>query len=176
MPLLAKATAWMNTTAGAAGVDPALLPPETPVTRETNTMPGSAGSSWYAMRYCDPRCNAVGSSAGREAEKLLDGQAVTAWTCTWAGRARRRAPALLALLAERAVRSGRGDTREPFQGKLFHQGLITSFAYQRPDKTIVPTDEVREEVGDKTSSSRSRPASRCRTIVDQDVEAPTRTW
>ena len=64
-PLLAKATEWANTTAGAAGVDPAVLPPNTPVRRECNTMPGSAGSSWYFLRYCDAR-NAerfVGSDA-----------------------------------------------------------------------------------------------------------------
>jgi leucyl-tRNA synthetase len=33
--------------------------------------------------------------------------------------------------------------KEPFH-KLFHQGLITSFAYQRSDKSIVPVDEVKE--------------------------------
>jgi leucyl-tRNA synthetase len=33
---------------------------------------------------------------------------------------------------------------EPF-ARLFHQGMITSYAYQRPDKSIVPMDEVREE-------------------------------
>jgi leucyl-tRNA synthetase len=38
---------------------------------------------------------------------------------------------------------GHAPCKEPFH-KLFHQGLITSFAYQRPDKTIVPVDEVRE--------------------------------
>jgi leucyl-tRNA synthetase len=38
---------------------------------------------------------------------------------------------------------GEVSTPEPF-GKLFHQGLITSFAYQRADKTLVPTDQVEE--------------------------------
>ena len=33
--------------------------------------------------------------------------------------------------------------REPFH-KLFHQGMITSFAYQRRDKTLVAIDEVEE--------------------------------
>ena len=56
-PLLAKAADWMHTTAGAAGVSPDRLPPETPVTRETNTMPGWAGSCWYWIRYCDPNNN-----------------------------------------------------------------------------------------------------------------------
>lgn len=39
---------------------------------------------------------------------------------------------------------GHVPTAEPFQ-KLFHQGLITSFAYQRADKTLVPSDEVEDK-------------------------------
>jgi leucyl-tRNA synthetase len=35
-------------------------------------------------------------------------------------------------------------TPEPFN-TLFHQGMITSYAYQRPDKSIVAMDAVREE-------------------------------
>ena len=53
-PLLGKATDWTETTAGEAGVDPSLLSADTPVRRETNTMPGWAGSCWYFLRYCDP--------------------------------------------------------------------------------------------------------------------------
>jgi leucyl-tRNA synthetase len=42
---------------------------------------------------------------------------------------------------------GHVSTPEP-AGRLFHQGMITSFAYQRGDKTLVPVDEVEErEVG-----------------------------
>ena len=54
-PLLAKASNWLHTTAAQAGVDPSVLPPHTLVRREANTMPGSAGSSWYFLRYCDPK-------------------------------------------------------------------------------------------------------------------------
>jgi leucyl-tRNA synthetase/REP element-mobilizing transposase RayT len=146
-PLLAKAAAWMNTTAGAAGVDPALLPPETPVTRETNTMPGSAGSSWYAVRYTDPRC-AVGV-AGREAE----GYWIKDGVDLYIGGSEHAVGHLLYsrfwhnVLFDLGALSG----REPFR-KLVHQGLITSYAFQRPDKTIVAVDEVREVVdGDKTT-------------------------
>jgi len=146
-PLLAKATAWMNTTAGAAGVDPALLPPKTPVTRETNTMPGSAGSSWYAVRYTDPRC-AVGV-AGREAE----GYWIKDGVDLYIGGSEHAVGHLLYsrfwhnVLFDLGALSG----REPFR-KLVHQGLITSYAFQRPDKTIVAVDEVREVVdGDKTT-------------------------
>jgi leucyl-tRNA synthetase len=38
---------------------------------------------------------------------------------------------------------GEVSTPEPF-GRLFHQGLITSFAFQRADKSLVPTDQVEE--------------------------------
>ena len=38
---------------------------------------------------------------------------------------------------------GEVSTPEPF-GKLFHQGLITSFAYQRADRSLVPVDQVEE--------------------------------
>jgi leucyl-tRNA synthetase len=35
------------------------------------------------------------------------------------------------------------STPEPF-GRLFHQGLITSYAFQRADRSLVPTDQVTE--------------------------------
>ncbi|MDY7108103.1 MAG: class I tRNA ligase family protein, partial [Planctomycetota bacterium] len=55
MPMLAKAKDWVHTTAGEAGVSGDVLPPDTPVRRETNTMPTWAGSCWYYLRYCDPK-------------------------------------------------------------------------------------------------------------------------
>ena len=38
---------------------------------------------------------------------------------------------------------GHLPTSEPFQ-KLFHQGLLTAFAFQRDNGQLVPTDEVDE--------------------------------
>lgn len=43
---LARATDWVNTTCPTCGGH---------ATRETDTMPGWAGSSWYYMRYLDPK-------------------------------------------------------------------------------------------------------------------------
>jgi leucyl-tRNA synthetase len=55
---LAAITEWMNTTDPKTGKK---------LKRETDTMPGSAGSSWYFLRYCDPTNDKEPWS--REAEK-----------------------------------------------------------------------------------------------------------
>ncbi|MFI4896215.1 MAG: leucine--tRNA ligase [Phycisphaerales bacterium JB059] len=140
-PLLGKATDWLKTTAGEAGVEG--LDPGTPVTRETNTMPGWAGSCWYFLRYCDPK-NAD-ELVGEEAERYwMGGGGVDLYI----GGAEH---AVLHLLYARFWHKvlydlGHVSTPEPFQ-KLFHQGLITSHAFQREDKSLVPVDEV-EETGE----------------------------
>ncbi len=180
-PLLAKATGWMHTTAGEAGVDPALLPASTPVTRETNTMPGSAGSSWYAIRYCDPR-NAA-RLVGREAEQYWMGPAsggtgvppvlVSSHTPPvsparplggvdlYLGGSEHAVGHLLYARFWQNVLYDLGEvsTPEPFR-KLFHQGLITSFAYQRADKSIVAVDEVSEvSEGSYTETATGKPVT-----------------
>jgi leucyl-tRNA synthetase len=150
LPLLGKVREWVHTTAGAAGVDPSVLPPETPVRREANTMPGSAGSSWYMLRYCDPSNDAA----------LVSGEAERYWMGGHGTASEKRSTGGVDLYmggSEHTVGHllysrfwhnvlhdlGYVSTPEPFQ-KLFHQGLITSFAYQRPDKTLVPCDQVEE--------------------------------
>lgn len=146
-PLLAKARDWMHTTAGKAGVSPALLPSDTPVTRETNTMPGSAGSSWYAIRYCD----------AKNASRLVGADAEAYWMKggidLYLGGSEHAVGHLLYSRFWQNVLHDLGHVscKEPFR-KLFHQGLITSFAYQRPDKSIVPVDEVKEVVAGQPES------------------------
>lgn len=162
-PLLAKARQWANTTAFAAGVDPNVLAPETPVKRETNTMPGSAGSSWYCVRYCDPKNTErlVGVEAERywmggidkklagdptgEAENGSSPTPTLGGVDLYIGGNEHAVGHLLYSRFWHNVLFDLGflSTPEPFQ-KLFHQGLITSFAYQRADKTIIPVDEVKE--------------------------------
>lgn len=157
-PLLAKARQWTHITAFAASVDPNVLAPETPVRRETNTMPGSAGSSWYCIRYCDPKNSE--RLVGKEAERYWMGGIDKKLTGDSDGEKDNNQlggvdlyiggneHAVGHLLYSRFWHNvlfdlGHLSTPEPFQ-KLFHQGLITSYAYQRADKTILPIDEVKE--------------------------------
>ena len=135
-PLLAKATEWVHTTAGEAGVDG--MHPDSKVTRETNTMPGWAGSCWYYLRYCDPK----------NTEQLIGDAAQDYWmgedgVDLYIGG---NEHAVLHLLYARFWHMAMFDlgvvkSQEPFR-KLFHQGMITSHAFQRADKSLVPIDEV----------------------------------
>jgi len=156
MPLLAKAQAWVNTTAGEAGVSPDVLPSDTPVRRETNTMPGWAGSCWYYLRFGDPRNDKRFVSAQaerywmqgpRQSDFSRSGEKESAQggVDLYIGGAEH---AVLHLLYARFWHKilydlGEISTPEPFS-KLFHQGLLTSWAYQRADKSLVPIDEVEQ--------------------------------
>ncbi|MBX3358406.1 MAG: leucine--tRNA ligase [Phycisphaeraceae bacterium] len=142
-PLLAKATAWAETTAGAAGVSAEVLAAETPVRRELNTMPGWAGSCWYYLRYCDPKNQ--GEFISEEAERYWMGEGEAGGVDLYIGGSEH---AVLHLLYSRFWHKvlfdlGHVSTPEPFK-TLFHQGLITAYSYQRGDKTLVPTDQVEE--------------------------------
>ena len=141
-PLLGKATEWLHTTAKEAGVDSSILPPDTPVKREANTMPGWAGSCWYEIRYCSPNCN----------DRFVDKDAESYWmsngTDLYIGGAEH---AVLHLLYARFWHNmlfdlGEVSCNEPFK-KLFHQGLLTSYAFQRTNKSLVPSDQVEEQNG-----------------------------
>ncbi len=141
-PLLAKASEWLQTTAGEAGVDG--LPAETPVTREANTMPNWAGSCWYYLRYCDPKNS--DRFTGAEAESYWMG---ANGVDLYIGGSEH---AVLHLLYARFWHMvlydlGEVSSPEPFR-RLFHQGLITSFAYRDREGRTVPIDEVEERDGD----------------------------
>ena len=139
-PLLGKAVEWINTTAGYAGVSAADLPPQTPVKREANTMPNWAGSCWYYLRFCDPKNTTRFVST--EAQKYWMGDR---GVDLYVGGSEH---AVLHLLYARFWHKvlfdlGHVTTPEPF-AKLFHQGMITSFAYQRADGSLAPADTVQE--------------------------------
>ncbi|MFO0859972.1 MAG: class I tRNA ligase family protein [Phycisphaerales bacterium] len=190
-PLLAKARHWSHTTAFAAGVDPNVLAPETPVRRETNTMPGSAGSSWYCIRYCDPKNSE--RLVGQEAERYWMGGADRKFGGEDDGEPRDNKlggvdlyiggneHAVGHLLYSRFWHNvlfdlGYLSTPEPFQ-KLFHQGLITSYAYQKADKSIIAVDLVKEvaegkfveiATGESVSPIVTKMSKRYKNVVNPD--------
>ena len=108
--------------------------------RETNTMPQWGGSCWYYLRYLD----------ALNPDAFASKEAIEYWMPVdlYVGGAEH---AVLHLLYARFWHKvlydlGLVNTKEPFQ-RLVNQGLITSFAYQRKNKTLVPTDEVEERDG-----------------------------
>jgi len=126
---LALVTDWVNTTlpdgSGRAGK------------RETNTMPQWAGSCWYYLRYLDPTND----------KEFVSRDKIDYWMPVdlYVGGAEH---AVLHLLYARFWHKvlydiGVVNTTEPFL-RLVNQGMITSYAYQRNDGTLVPTDEVEE--------------------------------
>ena len=108
--------------------------------RETNTMPQWGGSCWYYLRYLD----------ALNPDAFASKEAIEYWMPVdlYVGGAEH---AVLHLLYARFWHKvlydlGLVNSKEPFQ-RLVNQGLITSFAYQRKNKTLVPTDEVEERDG-----------------------------
>ena len=106
--------------------------------RETNTMPQWGGSCWYYLRYLDPHNDKEFCAKDKEKywmpEDLYIGGAEHA---------------VLHLLYARFWHKvlydiGVVSTKEPFQ-RLVNQGMITSFAFQRKNKTLVPVDEVEQK-------------------------------
>ncbi|WP_428599865.1 leucine--tRNA ligase, partial [Sphaerochaeta sp.] len=125
---LAKIESWVETTCPVCGAA---------AKRETNTMPQWAGSCWYYLRYLDP--NNDKEFVSKEKEQY--------WMPVdlYVGGAEH---AVLHLLYARFWHKvlfdlGLVSTSEPFK-RLVNQGMITSYAYQRPDKSLVPTDMVEE--------------------------------
>jgi leucyl-tRNA synthetase len=114
-----------------------------PARRDTDTMPGWAGSCWYWLRFMDPG-NARAPFAP-EAEQY--------WgpVDLYVGGA---AHAVMHLLYARFWHKvlfdvGLVSTREPFQ-RLFNQGLITAFAFKDATGRLVPNAEVEEKGGKAT--------------------------
>ena len=126
---LAGIDSWVNCKCPKCGKD---------ARRETNTMPQWAGSCWYYLRYIDPN----------NEKAFADSEKVNYWMPVdlYVGGAEH---AVLHLLYARFWHKvlydiGVVNTTEPFQ-RLVNQGMITSFAFQRKNKTLVPVDEVEQK-------------------------------
>lgn len=128
---LSKVDEWVNCTCPKCGGK---------AKRETNTMPQWAGSCWYYLRYLDPKNDK--RFVGEDKEEY--------WmpVSLYVGGAEH---AVLHLLYSRFWHHvlydlGYLHTPEPFK-RLVNQGMITSFAYQRSNKSLVPSDCVTEKDG-----------------------------
>lgn len=116
-------------------------------TRETNTMPNWAGSSWYQLRYADPHND----------QALVDPENEKYWLGPRADKKTGGADlyiggvehAVLHLLYARFWHKvlfdlGYISSYEPFY-KLINQGYIQAYAYTDSRGVYVPADEVEEK-------------------------------
>ena len=114
--------------------------------RETNTMPQWAGSSWYFIRFCDPK----------NKEALISQEAADYWMNVdlYIGGAEH---AVLHLLYARFWNMflydlGVVPTEEPFQ-KLFNQGMILGEGHEKMSKSkgnVVNPDDIVHDFGADT--------------------------
>ena len=140
--------------------------------RETNTMPQWGGSCWYYLRYLDPHNKKEFCSAEKEKYWMpVD---------LYIGGAEH---AVLHLLYARfwhkvLYDAGLVSTKEPFS-RLVNQGMITSFAFQRPNKTIVPVDEAEQRddgnyyeksTGEKLEQIVAKMSKSLKNVVNPDDE------
>ena len=127
---LDKATDWLNTTFEGEKA-----------TRETSTMPGSAGSSWYFLRYIDPH----NENAIADPELLKHWMPVDLYV---GGPEHAVGHLLYSILWNNYLyNKGIVPTKEPFQ-KLRHQGMILGTNGEKMSKSkgnvINPDDMVKE--------------------------------
>ena len=140
--------------------------------RETNTMPQWGGSCWYYLRYLDPHNKKEFCSAEKEKYWMpVD---------LYIGGAEH---AVLHLLYARfwhkvLYDAGLISTKEPFS-RLVNQGMITSFAFQRANKTIVPVDEAEQRddgnfyeksTGEKLEQIVAKMSKSLKNVVNPDDE------
>ncbi len=127
---LEKATSWVNVTyQNQKGK------------RETSTMPGSAGSSWYYMRYIDPNND----------KELANKELLKHWMPVdlYIGGAEHAVGHLLysRFWNKYLFDKGISPVEEPFQ-KLYHQGMILGENGEKMSKSkgnvINPDDVIRE--------------------------------
>ena len=127
---LDKATDWVNTTFDGQ-----------PAKRETSTMPGSAGSSWYFLRYIDPHND----------KEIADPELLKHWMPVdlYVGGPEHAVGHLLysRFWNNYLYNKGIVFTKEPFH-KLRHQGMILGTNGEKMSKSkgnvINPDDMVRE--------------------------------
>jgi leucyl-tRNA synthetase len=149
---LARAKDWVRTShKGAAAL------------RDTDTMPGWAGSCWYWLRFMDPHNSTAPFS--KEAEQY--------WgpVDLYVGGA---AHAVMHLLYARFWHKvffdlGLVSTKEPFQ-RLFNQGMITAFAFQDASARLVASDEVENRANAWVRKSNGEPLTQIVTKMAKSLK------
>lgn len=111
--------------------------------RETDTMPGAAGSSWYFLRYADPK----------NTEAPFSAEAIKYWLPVdlYVGGAEHTVGHLLysRFWTKVLFDVGLCSVDEPFK-KLAHQGMILGPDGEKMSKSrgnVIPADEVAKETG-----------------------------
>ena len=134
---LAKIDSWVNTTCPKCGA---------PAKRETDMMPQWAGSSWYFLRYCDPR----------NSEELASKEALDYWTpVDWYNGGMEHTT--LHLLYSRFWHKflydiGVVPTKEPYAKRTSH-GMILGEGGEKMSKSrgnVVNPDDIVNEYGADT--------------------------
>ncbi|WP_270323301.1 leucine--tRNA ligase [Lactococcus petauri] len=137
--------------------------------RETNTMPQWAGSSWYYLRYIDPK----------NSQAIADPELIKEWLPVdiYVGGAEH---AVLHLLYARFWHKvlfdlGVVPTNEPFQ-KLFNQGMILGTSYRDSRGALVATDKVEKrdgsyynvETGEELDQAPAKMSKSLKNVVNPD--------
>lgn len=137
--------------------------------RETNTMPQWAGSSWYYLRYIDPK----------NSQAIADPELIKEWLPVdiYVGGAEH---AVLHLLYARFWHKvlfdlGVVPTNEPFQ-KLFNQGMILGTSYRDSRGALVATDKVEKrdgsyynvETGEELEQAPAKMSKSLKNVVNPD--------
>ena len=129
---LDKATSWVNTTLDGKKV-----------TRETSTMPGAAGSSWYFLRYIDPK----------NENEFANQELLKHWMPVdlYVGGPEHAVGHLLysRFWNEYLFDKGLSPVKEPF-AKLRHQGMILGPNGEKMSKSkgnVINPDDIVDEYG-----------------------------
>lgn len=132
---LAKATDWVNGIRNGKNFK-----------RETSTMPGSAGSSWYFLRYLDPK----------NEKEIADPELIKHWLPVdlYVGGPEHAVGHLLysRMWMNYLYDKGVVSCQEPFK-KLFHQGMILGGNNEKMSKSrgnVVNPDDIIQEFGADT--------------------------
>ncbi|THV27195.1 leucine--tRNA ligase [Glycomyces paridis] len=116
-------------------------------TRELNTMPNWAGSSWYELRYTDPKAAAVLADPANESYWMgpRDAEDVGGVDLYIGGVEHAVLHLLYARFWQKVLFDlGHVSSREPFR-RLFNQGYIQAYAYTDDRGVYVPAEEVEEQ-------------------------------